>query len=194
MTTLNLTGSIERLIIDIVARIPELRHIDPKRILVCVASTRSGGVHGTYAKIHPLRFADGSCTMEVRRGMKKARYKMPVVTHKGVDILYIVYFLVPRFLNLSLREKLITIVHELYHISPEFNGDIRRFPGKNYAHGSSRKKYNDRMAQLVDGYLLEAGDDSLVSFLEGDMKAIRTRHRAIVGRKLAVPRILMDKG
>ena len=194
MTTLNLTRSIERLMADIVARVPELQHIDPRRVLICVASTRSGGVHGTYAKIHPLRFAGGDSTKELRRGMNKVTYVMPAVTHKGVDMLYVVYFLVPRFLNLSLREKLITIVHELYHISPEFNGDIRRFPGKNYAHGSSRKRYNDRMAQLVDGYLRELDNESLLSFLEGDMTAIRTRHKAIVGRKLATPRIRMEKG
>src|SRR5512139_3433643 len=149
MTTLNLTRSIERLIADIVVRVSELQHVDPHRVLVCVASTRGGGVHGTYAKIHPLRFAGGHGTMEFRRGMKKVTYVMPAVSHKGIDMLYIVYFLVPRFLNLSLCEKLITIFHELYHISPEFNGDIRRFPGKNYAHGSSRKKYNDHMARLV---------------------------------------------
>ena len=68
-------------------------------------------------------------------------------------MLYIVYFLVPRFFNLPLREKLITIFHELYHVSPGFDGDIRRFPGRNYAHGASRKRYNAEMAGLVDGYL-----------------------------------------
>jgi predicted metallopeptidase len=192
MSALNLTRSMERLIVDIVARVPELSHIEPERVLVCVASTRSGGVHGTYAKIHPLRFRGGESVMASRCGMKKVRYIMPAVTRKGVDMLYIVYFLLPRFLNLTLREKLITIIHELYHISPEFDGDIRRFPGKNYAHGSSRKRYNDTMSQLAERYLQAFDDESLVSFLEGDMAAIRTRHRVIVGRRLAAPRIRME--
>jgi predicted metallopeptidase len=194
MTTLNLTRSMERLIGDIVIRVQELQHIDPHRVLVCVATTRGGGVHGTYAKIHPLRFAGGSSTMEMWRGKKKITYVMPSVTHQGRDILYVVYFLVPRFLNLSLREKLITIFHELYHISPEFDGDIRRFPGKTYAHGSSRKRYNELMARLVDGYVQRLEDDSLTGFLEGDLAAIRLRHKAVVGRKLAAPRIRVEKG
>jgi hypothetical protein len=114
---------------------------------------------------------------------------MPAIIHRGMDILYVVYFLIPRFLNLSFREKLITLFHELYHISPEFNGDIRRFPGKNYAHGSSTKRYNAYMATLVDSYLEKLETKSLMAFLEGDMAAIRERYQAIVGRKMAAPQI-----
>ncbi|HKZ17557.1 MAG TPA: putative metallopeptidase [Geobacteraceae bacterium] len=194
MTTLNLTGEMEKLIGDIVLRAPELSHIEPSRVLVCVASTRGGGVHGTYAKIHPLRFPGGERTMETRRGLKKVVYSMPDVTYRGIDILYVIYFLVPRFLNLPLREKLITIFHELYHISPEFDGDIRRFPGKNYAHGSSRKRYNALMASLVEDYLGKLEDAGLVDFLEGDMAAIRARHRVMVGRKFPAPRLKRISG
>ncbi len=194
MTTLNLTSELERLIREITSRVQELNHIDPSRVLVCVASTRGGGVHGTYAKIHPLRFPGGGRTMETRRGPKKVTCTMPTITHRGLDVLYMVYFLVPRFLNLSLREKLITIFHELYHISPQFDGDIRRFPGKNYAHGSSRKKYNSLVADLVDGWLQGLEEDALPDFLRRDMEMIRERYRVIVGRKLAAPRIRVEKG
>ena len=194
MTTLNLTGEMEKLIGDIVLRVPELSHIEPSRVLVCVSSTRVGGVHGTYAKIHPLRFPGGGRTIETRRGLRKVVYSMPEVAYRGIDILYIVYFLVPRFLNLPLREKLVTIFHELYHISPEFDGDIRRFPGKNYAHGSSRKSYNALMARLVEGYLGKLEDESLVGFLEGDMAAIRARHRVMVGRRFPAPRMKRTGG
>jgi hypothetical protein len=75
------------------------------------------------------------------------------------------------------------------HISPDFDGDIRRFPGKNYAHGSSRKRYNAFMASLVDGYLGRLEDDSLMDFLKGDMAAIRARHRVMVGRRFPAPRL-----
>ena len=132
--------------------------------------------------------------METRRGPKKLTCTMPTITHRGLDVLYMVYFLVPRFLNLSLREKLITIFHELYHISPQFDGDIRRFPGKNYAHGSSRKKYNSLVADLVDGWLQGLEEDALPDFLRRDMEMIRERYRVIVGRKLAAPRIRVEKG
>ena len=192
MKTLNLTAEIEKLVGNIVSRVPALNHIDPSRVLVCVASTRGGGIHGTYAKIHPLRFPGGGSTMEKWRGSKRTVYSMPKVTHRGMDMLYIIYFLVPRFLNLTVREKLITIFHELYHVSPEMDGDIRRFPGKNYAHGSSRKRYNALMAHLVEGYLRDLEDENLVRFLEGDMDAIRSRYRVIVGRRFPVPCIQME--
>ena len=138
--TLNLTLELERLIADITARIDEFRHVDPSRVMVCVATTRGGGVHGTYAKIHPLRFENGSRTTLVKRRRSSVRCEVTPVSRQGVEMLYVIYVLVPRFLNLPLREKLITVFHELYHVSPAFDGDIRRFPGKNYAHGSSRKK------------------------------------------------------
>jgi predicted metallopeptidase len=193
MPTLNLTQELERLIADIARRVEEFSHIDPQRVLVCVSSTRGGGIHGTYAKIHPLRFENGSRTSTVRRRRGPIVYEIPPVTSRGEEMLYVVYFLVPRFLNLPLREKLITIFHELYHIAPEFNGDIRRFPGKNYAHGSSREKFNAVMARLVESYLAGLADHSGVGFLEGDMEAIRSRHGSIVGRKMAAPRLRVVK-
>jgi len=193
MSTLNLTLELERLIAHITGQVGEFGHIDPRKVLVCVSSTRGGGVHGTYAKIHPLRFEDGTRCKTIRRGVRKHAYEMPRITHRGVEMLYVVYFLVPRFLNLPFREKMITLFHELFHISAEFNGDIRRFPGKNFAHGSSTKKYNAYMGKLVDSYLGNLTDRSILSFLEGDMEEIRGRFKAIVGRKMAAPRIQLVK-
>ena len=193
MATLNLTLELEKLIADIVRRMAEFAHIDPDRIMVCVSTTRGGGIHGTYAKIHPLRFENGSLTTMVRRRRKSLCYEITPVTRRGVDMLYVVYFLVPRFLNLPFREKLVTIFHELYHISPEFNGDIRRFPGKNYAHGSSRKKFTTLMDEFVNSYTEKTADSSLAGFLEGDMDTIRARHDSIVGRRMAAPRLRIVK-
>jgi hypothetical protein len=189
MRTFNLTKELERLIADIAGRMDEFGHIEPERVMVCVASTRGGGIHGTYAKIHPLRFENGSRTTMVRRRRRTLICEMPPISRGGVEVLYIIYFLVPRFLDLPLREKLITVFHELYHISPAFNGDIRRFPGKNYAHGRSREKFNDLMAAFADSYLDTEGTHAGVGFLEGDMAAMRARHGSIVGRKMTAPRV-----
>jgi predicted metallopeptidase len=189
MSTLNLTLELERLIADIVKRMDEFNHVDPARLLVCVASTRGGGIHGAYAKIHPLCFENGRKSVVRRRGRRTATCTMPTITHLGIEMLYVIYFLVPRFIDLPLREKLITVFHELYHISPAFDGDIRRFPGRNYAHGSSTKKYNACMSELVARYLEKLPDHTLVGFLDGDMAALRSRHRAIVARRRSMPRI-----
>ena len=84
---------------------------------------------------------------------------------------------------------MITIFHELYHISAAFDGDIRRFPGKNFAHGSSRKKYNAYMELFVENYLAKMGNLDSLAFLEGDMEAIRSRYGAIVARRLPAPKL-----
>ena len=194
MNVLNLTAELERLIVDIVQRMEEFRHVEPERLLVCTASTRGGGVHGTYAKIHPLRFEGGVRTTRLRRGRQTVTCSLPAITHRGTEILYLIYFLVPRFFNLPLQEKLITVFHELYHISPDFDGDLRRFPGKNYAHGSSTKRYNAHMATLVDAYLAKLGDDEPPFFLSADMKELRSRHRVIVARRMRAPRLEIVSG
>lgn len=189
MTTLNVTAELERLIADIVRHTEEFHHIDPARLMVCISTTRGGGVHGVYAKIHPLRFEGGARTTEIRRGRRRCTCEIPAIHHRGHEILYLVYFLVPRFLDKPPREKLITIFHELYHISPAFDGDIRRFPGRNFAHGSSTRRYNERMGLMVDRYLETAEKSILPDFLDTDLAALRSRHRSIVGRKHPVPRL-----
>lgn len=189
MSTLNLTRALEELIADITSRVVEFRHIDPARVLICVSSTRGGGIHGTYAKIHPLRFEGGLSSIEVKRGRRTRVCTLPEVTLGGKEMLYIIYFLVPRFFNLTLREKLVTVFHELFHISPLFDGDIRRFPGRNYAHGGSRKRYNAIMADMVDVYLRQMEAQALIGFLDGDMETLRARHGVIVGRRFPAPKI-----
>lgn len=193
MTTLNLTLALERLVADIVGKVGEFSHIDPLRVMLCVASTRSGGVHGVYAKIHPLRFAGGARSLEVKRGRRSALLTMPSVVHRQTEMLYVIYFLVPRFFNLPKREKLVTVFHELYHISPLFDGDIRRFPGRNFAHGSSRKRYNALMDALVEKYLAMPGCTGVTEFLDRDLESLRTGYRAIVGRKYPVPKVRIER-
>ena len=68
-------------------------------------------------------------------------------------MLYILTFYLPRFLDHSFREKLITVFHELYHISPAFNGDIRRMDGRYHVHTHSQQEYDREMDRLVEQYL-----------------------------------------
>ena len=58
---------------------------------------------------------------------------------RGVEMMYILKFYLPRFQNESFEEKLTTIFHELWHISGDFNGDIRRHAGRCYVHTSSER-------------------------------------------------------
>jgi predicted metallopeptidase len=118
---------------------------------------------------------------------------MPEIEHRGAEILYVIYFLFPRFFDLSFREKLTTVFHELYHVSPAFDGDIRRFPCRNYVHGGSTRAYDAAMEDLADRYLAQVrGDETTVDFLRHDTSSLRNRHRALVGRKMKAPRILIS--
>lgn len=113
---------------------------------------------------------------------------MPEINYNGHSILYIIYLCVPKFLNLPLKDKLITIFHELYHISPLFNGDIRRFPGRNYAHGPSKQKYNDFVQKLTEQYLLDAGDSPVLDFLKLDAAGLSKHYKSTTAVKMPQPK------
>lgn len=193
MSTLDVTGTIETIMGDVVARLDEFSHIDPSRIIVSISFTRSGGVGGTCARIHPLRFQGGDVTTVVTRGRHRYRLTMPTLTHRGREALYLITFLVPRFLNLPPREKLATIVHELYHVSPAFDGDIRRFPGRNFAHGPSRKRYNRLIETFVDHYLALDGSAEILAPLAPPLIQLKALHRAVVGRRFPAPRVRVER-
>jgi len=191
-STFHLTAELERLVADIAATVAEFSHIDPTRLLVCVNSSRNSQ-HGAFAKIHHLRFQGGERVQIVRRGRSSYRCTMPQISHKGADILYVIYFTLPRFMDRPFKEKLVTIFHELYHISPRFDGDIRRFSGKNFAHGSSAKKYNQLMESFVEGYLQLPATSGKSAFLDHDMAALRAKYCMIVGRRMAMPKITVER-
>ncbi len=52
-------------------------------------------------------------------------------------MLYLVTFCLPRFLDQDFDDKFITLFHELYHISPRFEGDLRRHEGRCALHSHS---------------------------------------------------------
>ncbi len=128
---LDFTARMRAICVDMTQRLDELAHIDMNRVAVCFCQARKRVRHGIFASLTPLRFQGGQTTT-VRRGRTMAIQRM--LDREGREMLYLLSFYVPRFLDLDLREKLITIVHELWHISPHFNGDIRRHEGRCYAH------------------------------------------------------------
>lgn len=152
-SAIDLSAACATLAADICRRVPELAHIDPERILICLSRSRAAGDHGVYARIAPLRFDAGAQEKTRRRGRYVETFRMPTLIHEGRDILYLIYLMVPRFLRLSFDQKLATVIHELYHVAEACNGDLRRFPGRNFAHGSSRQGYNRIIDRLQRQYL-----------------------------------------
>lgn len=174
-----------RLIEDIVKTHPSFDHIDPDNILV-VMSRSNGSRSGVVAKLRPLRFEGGART-RIIRGIE---YIAPGVNIGGKDILYVIYFHLPRFLNHGdYKTKLMTVLHELYHISPLFNGDIRRFPGKNYAHGNSRKNYDKLIDIYTDEYISSTRWPELSHFLKHRHAELKRKYGAIYGCMIRIPRL-----
>ena len=184
------TWHISRLCEDMVRRLPELAHIDISRVAVTFCQTRKAVPHGMFASLTPLRFAGGAATI-VRRGRPHVIER--VCDSQGREMLYILSFYLPRFQNLIFREKLITVLHELWHISPDFSGDIRRHNGRYHAHTHSQAEYDEEMGRLADQWLAHNPPDDLWLFLRDDFRQLAGRHRGIVGMKLRRPRILPVK-
>ena len=107
----------------------------------------------------------------------------------GREMLYILSFYLPRFQNLDFREKLITVLHELWHISPQFNGDIRRHAGRYHAHTHSQAEYDERdgpPGRPLAGRSLRRR--SCGRFCRTTFANCSARHGGIVGLKIRRPR------
>ena len=180
------TLHIGRVCEDIVARLAELGHIDLSRIALSFCQTRKAVSHGMYASLTPLRFAGGATEM-VRRGRRWRIERL--ADGSGREMLYILNFYLPRFLDLPFRAKLATVLHELWHISPRFDGDLRRFGGRCYAHGGSQKRYDAHVDRLAAQWLSLGPHQSLYEFLEHDFRSLMGRHGRIFGRRVRPPKL-----
>ncbi len=181
------TAAMRAVCADMVARLPELAHIDLDRVAVGVCRARRRGVYGVYAMLIPLRFADGR-REETRRGRRYC--VQPLVDEQGQELLYLVNFYLPRFLNLRLEEKLSTIVHELWHIGPRFDGDLRRHAGRCYAHGRSQREYDAAMDRLAQQWLAADPPGHLYGFLASSFDELRAEHGGIHGQRWGTPRLV----
>ena len=154
------------------ARLPALRHIDIDRVALRVCQTRNRAHYGVHASLTPLRFEAGSRTT-IRRGRTWAI--RPICDETGREMLYLLSFYLPRFCNQPLAEKLATIVHELWHIGPKFDGDLRRFPGRFFAHGRSEAEFHRASSEQARQWLASSPPRELYSFLECDFHGLCQR-------------------
>jgi len=183
----DITAAVRELSADAVGRLSELGHIDVNRIAFTFAPTRKPVAHGMQASLTPLRFAGGNLEGRVR-GRRVTMQRL--FTPDGREMLYILTVYLPRFMNYDFREKLITVFHELWHISPEFNGDLRRHPGRCYAHSHSQAAYDAEIGVLVDRWLAHQPSTSLYDFLRYDYAELQRRFGRIMGLRAARPRLL----
>ena len=171
---------------DIARHCDTLRHINTRHMLFTVTQARKARRHGLQARITPLRFRQGALT-ETRHGrtFQVQRYFVG-----DTEILYLITFCMPRFLNQSFEQKLITIFHELYHVSPAFDGDLRRHEGRYCIHTCSKKGYDRHMGDLVGDYLKKTTAPEKYAFLQLPFEQLQVRHGAVTGIVVPVPKLV----
>ena len=172
---------------DMVRRLPELRHIDISRVAVSFCQTRKQVNHGMYASLTPMRFCGGRMDT-LRRGRKWTVQRL--FDRSGREMLYILGLYLPRFLDLPFRDKLTTVLHELWHIGPRFDGDLRRYGGRCFAHSTSQKSYDVLVERLADDWLSHHPPHALYEFLHDDFRELAVRHGKIYGMKIPTPKLI----
>jgi len=107
----------------------------------------------------------------------------------GREMLYLLTFCLPRYLDQSFDEKLVTVFHELYHVSPGFDGDLRRHPGRYTVHSHSKAHYDSHMADLARAYVEKHPQPALFAFLREGTRELCERHGGIVGTVVPRPKL-----
>ncbi len=183
----NFTQHMRSLCCDLTARLPDLAHIDMGRVAIRFCQARVRSRHGIYASLTPLRFEGGELLTR-RRGRTWTVERL--FDDAGREMLYLLSFYLPRFMERPLPHKLSTVVHELWHIGPAFDGDLRRHPGRCYAHTHSQREYDARMDELARKWLALEPSPETYDFLRHDFRALEACYGRVYGQKIRTPRLL----
>ncbi|MGD9126629.1 MAG: putative metallopeptidase [Planctomycetia bacterium] len=179
------TLHMRRLCEDMTDRVPELRHINMSRVAISFSQARKKTAWGMYASLTPMRFENGE-RYTVRNGRKMGVQR--VVDSSGREMFYILNFYLPRFLELDFDAKLATVIHELWHISPQFDGDLRRYEGRCFAHSASGE-HDAKSYELARKWLGTKPPEELYHFLRYNFKELQERYCRIIGRKIPTPKL-----
>jgi hypothetical protein len=184
---LDFTAAMRRLCGDMAVRLPDLNHVVIDRVTFRVCQTRKPVAYGMHASLTPLRFAGGE---RYSRRRNRLWTIAPLFDAAGRELLYLLSFYLPRFCDQSLEEKLSTVMHELWHISPAFDGDLRRMPGRCYAHGSSEAEFHNRARQAARQWLSLAPPPELYAFLDCDFRQLCQRYGGVYGARISTPKLV----
>jgi hypothetical protein len=124
----------------------------------------------------------------VRRG--RGYRIQSLIDDQGGEFLYLLSFYLPRFLDLPLEGKLSTIVHELWHVGPLFDGDLRRHEGRCYAHGRSQRAYDAAMDRLAQQWLAADPPVHVYEFLAVGYDELRAEYGGVRGDRWPAPRLV----
>ena len=202
---INYTERLTLLMQDIVARVPRLSFIDIADVLVFGRAGRTKA-EGAFATCHCLTlpasepghyFWRDRSTRRLTRRSEWFITLSPVVTIGQREVKYMLSFSLPRFcdqrLDKSRKErfypgadpwmaKLDTVVHELYHVDPEYDGirRIERGDGTYSAHCHGHRFFKE-VAEMVHTYLAARPDRAVYDFLRHDFDSLDARFGGVVG-------------
>lgn len=181
------TLHMRRLCAQLAAQVAELSHVDIDRVAIRFCQARKPVRHGTQASLTPLRFDRGEL---VRRQRGRAWTIERLFGPDGREMLYLLSFYLPRFLERSFEEKLTTVVHELWHISPRFDGDFRRHEGRCWAHTHSQAQFDAHARALAMKWLSLSPPQDSYDFLRLTFRELAERHGRIIGQRIRTPRLV----
>jgi len=160
-----LTESYENLIKDIIQTHELFEDYNPERILVCFGKTR---IETHFGKKYIIN-AEAISLKE----------SIPIIK-KGVSVFYLLRFRFPACWNGSFKRRLVTVFHELFHISPASDGSFRDLPSKvSLWHGNSHKVYNYFMGLFVNQYLEWTTNPTVYEFMKHSLDELLTTYQSI---------------
>lgn len=183
----NFTQAIRRVCHRITTESDEMRHIDLKQVAISVARSRKLGRHGLWASLTPLRFQAGA--REAVRHNRRVTCQR-VLDENGNEMLYLLNFYLPRFMDLTFDEKITTIFHELWHVSPQFDGDVRRFPGRCFAHSPSEKAYDAAVSRMTQKWLQTTQSAEPLAFLQLSFAELQSQFGTVFGSRFSQPKLI----
>jgi predicted metallopeptidase len=149
--TPNVTLAVKRLVRDLAARLPELSHVRASRVLVVAGEAR----RASRATIRPAHFR------ETRARSGAGARRKPLIRVKGRKILYVITLRPLWFQESTPRERIATIVHELYHASTRFDGTLHR--GRLHSR-LPLAAFDREVRALLDRYLVSAPPEIVAPF------------------------------
>jgi predicted metallopeptidase len=185
-TPLDFCRHMRRLCADIAARCEELSHVHMPRVLVSFTPARNRNRFGLQARVTPMRFRSGGTV----RALPVREYRIQRYFVNDVEMLYLMTFCLPRFFNQPFEEKLSTVFHEMLHIGPAFDGDLRRHDGRYDVHSRSKADYEARVEKLMAGYLKDHDRPELFDFLQHGYRDLWLKHGGIRGVIVPRPKLL----
>lgn len=156
------------------------------RVTVSFSRHRLERDWGIQARLIPLRFGEGSISI-LKNGR---RCRLQRLVRDGWEQLYLLTVYLPRFWNQSFEEKLVTLIHELYHIDPRFDGTIRR--GAGGPHGGSTREYDQNIRRQARQYLALGPPTGLLDPLRMRFDRLLARHGRLFGLSVPVPKIVPE--